>query len=824
MNASYRWLESLVPTGCAPEQIREIITARCCPVDELVPLRADLADVVVARVVTAVPHPDSDHLTVTTVDAGTGELLQVVCGAPNVREGTRYPFAPAGSTLPGGLQLEKRKIRGVISNGMLCSARELRLGEEHEGILELHTDAEPGTPLLAALSVGDTRLVVDVTPNRPDLLSHAGLAREIAAATSTSWSLPRLPDVDRCDVPAARQTAHEGTTGGVTIRLEDAHACPRYMGVVIRGVRVGSSPLWLADRLSAIGARSINNVVDATNYLLHEIGQPMHAFDLDRLCDATVVIRGARVGERIVTLDGVERTLHADAALIADAERAQAIAGVMGGAESEVRPETRDLFLEVAYFDPVRTRRAARRLGLSTDASYRFERGVNVDALPTALSRAVELLVGLTGGRVDGAPLDLYPTPRQPRTLMLRPSRVAAVLGDAVDRDDIASLLGSVGFGVGAPAPGAALTVTVPGWRPDVEREVDLLEEVARLRGYDSFSGELRPFRPGAVPDTPLVAAQRAMRDVLVAAGLRETRAMPFTNHTTVDGSDRSAPALRNPLAANEAYLRTSLLQTLVGRAEFNLSKMHRAIRLFEIGHVFLPTDGALPLREELRAAALIMGERTPRHWTEPATPDVDEWDAKALAEDMARAVAAGASDQVSLTPAADSDHESVLWHVQVGERRLGMARRLVLDAPPWAPPAFGVELTLGTMDASPVPPGESFAVGQPARSRGGGERRFQPLAATPASELDLALLVPHAVTAGDVEHVMRRESGALLERLTLFDEYRGEHVPAGYRSVAWRLTFRHPERTLRDKEIAGRREGLLRTLEGELGVRQRTT
>ncbi|HET7586111.1 MAG TPA: phenylalanine--tRNA ligase subunit beta [Gemmatimonadaceae bacterium] len=835
MNASYRWLEALCPTGRTPAELRDLITARCCTVDEVVPLRQDLAQVVIARVIAAEPHPDSDHLTLTQVDAGLGEPLQVICGAPNVRVGGVYPFAPAGTTLPGGLRLEKRKIRGVISNGMLCSARELHLGEEHEGILELNTDAAPGTPFLAAVDVGDTRLVIDVTPNRADLLSHAGLAREIAAATGVAWSLPALPGggAQAAPIPPAVRAPREGEAGGIRVRLDDEEGAPRYMGVVIRGITVGASPLWLAERLAAVGARSVNNVVDATNYVLHEIGHPTHAFDLSRLAGGTIVIRRACAGERVVTLDGVERVLHTDSTVIADAERAQAIAGVMGGADSEVRPETRDIFLEVACFDPVRTRRSRRAAGLSTDASYRFERGVDVDALPAALERAAQLIVALAGGRVDGAPVDLYPQPRRARVVALRPARVAALLGEPLESGRIAALLRSIGFHVADGPSGHALDVTVPGWRFDVEREVDLIEEVARLHGYDAFSSELRPFRPGAVPDAPLVHVQRAMRHTLVAAGLREVRPMPFVSTPsphgapdgTADGAAGQAGAaltVRNPLAATEAHLRSSLMDTLAARAEFNLRQMHRAIRIFEIGHAFVPANGALALREEVRAAALIMGERTPRHWTQPATPDVDVWDAKALAEDMARALA---RDDAELVPAPPDAPEGLLWYVRAGGEPVGTVRRLALDAPPWAPAAFGVEVTLGQLDAAPVaPPGHAAHGAAPAARATGEPQRYRPLASTPASEVDLALLVPHGVNAADVERVIRRESGAILERLSLFDEYRGEHVPSGQRSLAWRLTFRDPVRTLRDREIAGRRERLLRALEGELGVRQRTS
>lgn len=816
MNASYEWLRTLVPADLSPEAMRDIITARCCPVDELVRLRADLADVVIGLVVEAKPHPDSDHLWVTRVDAGRDELLDVVCGAPNVRAGAKYPFAPAGATLPGGLKLEKRKIRGAVSNGMLCSARELALGTDHEGILEVDTAAAPGTPFLAAVPVGDARLVVDVTPNRSDLLSHVGIARELSAATGTRVAIPPVPGAaDGAVAPPPVRAPREATAGDVGVILADAAGCPRYMGVVLRGVTVADSPDWLAQRLIAVGSRPINNVVDVTNYLLHELGQPMHAFDARRLAGPAVVIRRARAGESITTLDGTVRTLNESMTVIADAERAQAVAGVMGGADSEVGPGTTDIFLEVAHFEPRGVRRTRRALGLSTDASYRFERTVDPELPPHALARAVEMLLAVAGGRVDGVPVDLYPAPRARLTVHLRDARVASVLGEPVPRPEIEALLGAVGFG-GTPAADG-LDIVVPSWRPDVIAEVDLVEEVARLHGYDAFSSELRPFRIGTVPDSPVEVAGRRVRDRLVALGLLEARPMPF-----VVGAAEGFVRVRNPLAENEAYLRRELLDTLARRAEYNLSHMQRDVRLFEVGPAWTPSGGELPL-EELRAAILVMGHRRPPHWSEAETPDVDEWDAKGLAEELVRSAFPAAATAV--VPAS-SDDPGALWDVVVDDAPVGAVRRVPLDAPVWAAPAFGVEVTLMVVPSVRVAaPGTTrYESAEGERAPGVPVHRYVPLPTTPAAEFDLALLVPDDLPAATVERVIRSSAGDLLERVVLFDEYRGAGVPTGHRSLAWRLTLRHPERTLRDKEIAGRREKLLRTLEGELGVRQRTS
>jgi phenylalanyl-tRNA synthetase beta chain len=811
VNASYEWLKAIVPFDLTAEQIRDLITARCCPVDELVRLRADLASVVVGQVVEAGPHPDSDHLWVTKVDAGNGELLDVVCGAPNVKVGAKYPFAAAGTTLPGGLKLEKRKIRGATSNGMLCSAHELALGAEHEGILELTTNLPPGTPFLDAIAVGDTRIVIDVTPNRPDLLSHLGIAREIAAATGGVAQLPSIEGATATIAAAVRSTS-EGASGGVRVKLEDPEGCPRYAGVLIRGVTIGPSPAWLVERLAAVGSRSINNVVDVTNYMLHEVGQPMHAFDASLLGGSAIVVRRAHAGETLRTLDGVDRKLDPSMTVIADATKAQAVAGVMGGSTSEVSDATRDIFLEVAYFDPASTRRTRRKLQLSTDASYRYERGIDIGGIPRALERAAQLLIAVAGGSVEGAPIDLYPAPKPPLAIPLDIARAARLLGDAVLEADVAKLLAPVGFTVSAFANGRA-QVTVPTWRPDATQMVDLFEEIARLRGYDSFSTELRPFRRGTVPDSPLYLLTRRVREACVSAGLLEALSMPF-----VRGSDDTHVRLSNPMAEDEGYLRRDLLETLAKRAEHNLAQKHRDVRLFEIGSVFMPQASGLP-REEMRAAAVVLGHRHPPHWSEPTAPDFDEWDAKALGQLIA--TSAGSDTQVELRVRGDGE---VLWDIAIDGDVRGTIRRLALDAPVWAPAAFGVELMLARTASDPIaPPGQS-KLQSTASVASASPFRFTPFPSTPSTFVDIALLVPNDLEASRVESVIRTSSGELLESLDLLSEYRGAGIADGYRSVAWRLTFRHPERTLRDKEVAGRRDKVLKSLEGELGVRQRTS
>jgi phenylalanyl-tRNA synthetase beta chain len=817
VNASVEWLNAFFDVGSqTATQLRDILTAHTATVEEVVPLRADLAPIVVARVVEERPHPDSDHLHLTKVDMGTGDLLDVVCGAPNVAAGKLYPFAPTGTVMPGGLKIEKRKIRGQTSNGMLCSARELGVGQEHDGILELTVDAAPGTPLLQVMPIGDSRLVVDVLPNRPDLLSHLGLARELEAITGASL---RLPDVGAAmiEIPAPKRFRRAGNAGGIVLHLEDASLATRYMGIVIRGVSVGPSPQWLVDRLAAVGSRSINNVVDATNYVLHELGQPTHAFDLGKfdletkLPQKTVVVRSAKAGETLVTLDGVERKLTPEMTVIADSIRPVGLAGVMGGQDTEVGAQTTDIFIESANFVPARTRRTRRAAGLSTDASYRFERGVDVALAPVALERVAQLVVSLAGGRVDHPAVDLYAGDPAPRPLILRMPRLHRVLGVAVPPDRVATMLRGLGCVAEVEDGGEAVRCVPPSWRLDLVAEIDLIEEVARLQGYEALPDEIRPYRPGTSVDAPLWTTAARLRDTLSALGLLEVRPIPF-----VAGGE-SHVRLLNPLAENEAHLRRSLLETLARRAEYNLAHMHGNVRLFEIGSAFARGD-TLP-DESVRVAMLVMGDRDPVHFAGPSAESFDAWDAKALAERVARV--AFPSVEVRLEPTTDAER---LWEVRLDGEMRGEVRHVALDAPVWARPALGVELVLGPMSNGDVaPPGEhAHGAAEPALIRR--PRPYRPLPSTPAAEFDLALLLPPGVAAARVERVIRDAAGDLLERLNAFDQYEGTGIEEGHRSVAWRLTLRHPERTLRDKEIEGRRTRILAALQQELNVRQRTS
>jgi phenylalanyl-tRNA synthetase beta chain len=796
MNVSRRWLERFLRQKLDAQDVSTRLAAQGAAVDVIEPLNAGLGDIRVALVEEVRQHPNADRLRVCTVNDGGAERRQVVCGAPNVTAGRKYPFAPVGATVPVGkggtpMRIEKAKLRGELSEGMLCSARELGVGADADGLWELETNAAPGTLLLEALPLDDERIVVDVTPNRPDLLGHKGIARELAASLNVPYRLPQLgtaaiaPDVP----PVQRATGvREVLTGPLRVAIDDPEGCARFHAAVIRGVKVGPSPAWLRQPLEAVGVRSINNIVDATNYVMLELGQPMHAYDLATLKGPALIARRAVPGEKLVTLDGVERTLDADTTVIADAARVVGIGGIMGGAETEVRDTTTDLALEAAWFEPARVRRARRALGLSTEASYRFERGVDRWNATEAMRRCIEIILLTAGGTVDGTPVDLHPLVANPPRIFLRLARVRQVLGLDLGQHEVERCLVAIGATVVAKPDDARVAVDVPGWRPDLTTEIDLVEEVARMHGYDRVPTELRPFRVGTLPDAPAVAVKDRIRQGLVAEGLAEVVSLPFT---AADG-DSSVPLL-NPLADTGASLRRRLLPTLVRHAERNWNNHVRDVRLFEVGTVFeRGPSGKRPV-EQLRLGLVVTGAREPGHWASDAVPDVDVWDLKGLAS------VAGALAHPGATWHVEGDH--FMARLKDG-RTVGWAGRLDADTPPWGGALFGVEID--------VTDGERPSV------------RVVPLPTTPAVERDLSLVLPDGVASSAVAAVIRQAAGGLLEAVRVTAEFRGAALGEGRRSVTFRLTFRAPDRTLRDADVDTIETGVLGALERELGLSRR--
>jgi phenylalanyl-tRNA synthetase beta chain len=797
MNISYRWLQSLAPDiEGTPQEIADRLASYGAPADEIVDLAANLRDLVVARVIEAKRHPNADRLSLCVVDAGGPELLSVVCGAPNVQADAFYPFAPVGASLPNGMTIRRAKIRGETSEGMLCSPSEIGLGRDSSGILTLHGTFVPGEPFAGALGLDDVRFLLDIGPNRGDLLSHVGIARELAG---DAVRLPSFPG----DHDAGRALALEGAAAGeITVRIDDEDGCPRYLGVLIRGVRIAPSPAWLDARLRAIGQRPINNVVDATNYILHEVGQPLHAFDAAKL-GGSVVVRRARQGEALRTLDGVERKLDASMLVIADAARPVALAGLMGGADTEVTDVTTDVFLECALFEPKTIRRTRTTLGMSTDASYRFERGVDPENLENALRRAVDLVVSVAGGEVVAPAADVGSEPGPRRTLILRARRTQQVLGIPFTTNRLADLLAPIGFDVEA-RDADSITARVPGFRSyDVEREEDLIEEVARRHGYDNFPDELRPFRPGTVPDHPLSRLEDRLRTAFVAEGFYETRSVPFS------GESEGDVALLLPLSSAESRLRRAVLTTLIHRLEHNFAQGAADVRLFELGTAFAPVaEGAELPEESTRLAAVFTGARAPAHWSVPAQP-FDAFDLKGIAERIADLLRLELRLGAGAEPAGAACMlgQPGLHFVDGDGRTIGVAGRIspgVIDAPAWAGDVWGLELTLADSMAERA------------------DRALRPLPVYPAIERDIALLVPAALAAGEVAATVGDAAGTLLEAVFPFDLFTGKGIPAGMRSIAYRLRFRSPERTLTDDEVDQAITRVLRALETAHGVTRR--
>ncbi len=762
MNVSYRWLRALAPSlELSAPQVAERLAGLGAPADEVTRIGDALRDVVIARVRAVQRHPNADRLSLCEVDAGNG-VLQVVCGAPNVAADTFYPFAPVGASLPGGVQIKKARIRGTESQGMICSAAELGLGRDNAGVLELRGDFTPGTSFIEAVDLDDVRLLLDIGPNRGDLLSHYGIARELVGEDRIE--LPDDPTIGFV------QSTNDGKAARIGIRIDDPEACWRYIGVAIEGVTVGPSPAWLMARLRAIGARPINNIVDVTNFVLHELGQPLHAFDLKLLGGEQIVVRRARAGEKLTTLDGVERALKDDMLVIADADNASAIAGVMGGQASEVTDRTTGILLECALFEPKQVRGTRTALGLSTDASYRFERGVDPDSMERAVRRAIALILEVAGGSIAGA-ADVYPAPLEHARLQLRVDRVEKVLGVRMDAGRLKELLEPIGFRTSGGTD--VLDIDVPGHRrTDVTREADLIEEVARRHGYDNFPTGLVPFRPSVVPEDSVAMLEDELRTLLVGRGFLEARTAAFAPEAEGD------VALLLPLSSAESRLRRALLPGLLRRAAYNFNHGVRHVRLFEIGTAFAPGSEGRPT-ESTRVAAVFTGLREPPHWSGTAEP-YDIWDLKGLAAGVARLLGGAEPVMAGRLPADN------------------------IDAPAWVGEIFGFEFVL---------PADGIT-----RER----THFRELPSFPAIEQDMALLIPETLASEAVEQTVRDAGGMLLESVEPFDLYRGPGMPEGTRSIAYRLRFRAPDRTLTDAEADTAVKRILAKLKDEHGVERR--
>lgn len=806
MKLSLKWLSDYVAPGIAPSELAHRLTMAGLEIEGQSSGGEGLGGVVVAQVKESTQHPNADKLSVTKIDAGTGELLQVVCGAKNYKVGDKVPLATVGSKLPNGMEIKKAALRGVESSGMLCSSRELGLNEEHAGLMILDVALPLGTPIASALGLDDVVFEVNVTPNRPDALSHLGIAREVSAILGVPL---KFPD--------AKLSEGGGAANDVAkVRIEAPERCSRYAARVIEGVKVGPSPQWMQERLKSCGIRAINNLVDVTNYVLLEYGHPLHAFDLDKVAGAEIVVRLAKPGEKLRTLDGKDRALDADDLVIADRDCAQAIAGVMGGGESEVTEGTTRVILESAWFNPSSVRRSSRRHGLHTEASHRFERGTDIDAVPNALDRAAALIAELAGGQVLKGAIDVYAKKHEPRWVTLRPSQVGELLGTMVPAEETKKILGALGFGVaGGEVPGKFV---VPTWRVDVDREEDLIEEVARIRGYDKVPSVL-PRGPSDLAMEPLAnEVEERVRTALGGAGLMEVVSYSFVTPkelwwlTVRELSELGQPvesiALKNPLSAEQSVMRTTMYAGLTQALSHNLRHQAEGVRLYEWGRTYVPNPqgGAehRPVaRETLRVAGVLAGLRLGRHWTAPDAR-VDFYDAKGAVEAVLRSL--------GIESATFAAVEFAPYHPRASARVVGHGGAVMGTMGELHPRAAKeLDLPVGVyMFELEVEQLKRAAVLKP---------KAAPLTKFPAVLRDLAVVVDAAMSAEALRKVILEAGGKLVEDARVFDVYTGKPIPEGKKNVAFALHYRAEDRTLTDVEVNEAHTRIVSQVNARLGA-----
>ncbi|MEJ5358596.1 MAG: phenylalanine--tRNA ligase subunit beta [Desulfobacterales bacterium] len=785
MKISLSWLSQYTAIRRSPSEIAEALTRAGIAVDAVVDRFRYLEGVRVGRIVGLAPHPNAPRLTVCRVETGEERPRSIVCGAPDLRVGLLVPAALPGAVLPDGTSVAETAVRGVPSEGMLCSAGELGLGADRGGLLELPAGLPVGEALHRALGLSDPVLELDLTPNRGDCLSLIGVAREVAALQGTRLRLPRVRLVEN-GPPVAERAA---------VAIEAPEACPRYVARVVEGVTIGPSPFWLQDRLLSVGMRPINNIVDVTNFVMLECGQPLHAFDLDRLADRRIVVRTARAGERFVTLDGRGRTLEEGMLLICDGRGPVAVAGVMGGLDSEIRGETTRVLIESACFEAGSVRRTAKRLGLPTEASRRFEKGVDPTGTVRAADRAAQLMAEIAGGRVARGVIDAHPRPWTPQPIRLDLERTARFLGVAFPKARIRRLLRSIGFEVAPGASRRELRVTPPPFRPDVSRPEDLAEEIARLAGFDEIPVTVPALPAAGVRPFAREELRRRLRDVLNGLGFTEVITYSFIDlrdgerlRLSADDPRRLPVALLNPIAEDQSVLRTSLLPGLLHTLRFNLDQQTRRVKIFEVGKVFLPRQGAELPAEPERLAGLWSGPRAILSWHERETP-CDFYDLKGTLEALLDALHAPEVRFAALADAAcDATRPGRSARILAAGEVLGFVGEIhprVRSAFDLKQEAFVFELDLEALER-----------------RVGGLRHRQPVLRFPAAVRDLTVILDAGIEAQAVLEAIREAAPAWLEQAGLIDVFSGPPIPAGERSLTFRLSYRSGERTLEDSAV----------------------
>lgn len=828
MKVSLNWLDEYVAVPAELQEFCDRLDLTGTGVEGVETLGDTFDNIVTAQVLSKEPHPDSDHMWVCKVDVGANnvgedgnpEPLQIVCGAQNFNEGDHIVTAMVGAELPGDIKIKKSKLRGVVSCGMNCSQRELGLGNDHEGIMILPEDAPVGIPFSEYFKNTDTVLDLEITPNRPDCLSISGFAREVGAIYGNDWTDPLPAAAAKMAVADTAETVEDLAT----ITIDDPERCPRYSARIIKGVKIGPSPDWMVERLAAIGQRSINNIVDVTNYILFLFGQPLHSFDLDKLKGpdgkANVVIRAAKEGEKLVTLDGVERTLTPDMTVISTPDAgAVALAGVMGGLESEVTDSTTDIFLEAATFQPGRTSRTSRNLGLISESSLRYERGVDDWGIDERCAAAAALMVEVAGGEVVRAAgnnegiIDVWPLKSEERNLIFRMDRFNSMMGTDIPESFIVDTLVRLGCAVnGRDDANGVLNITAPSFRPDLEREIDLYEEVLRIWGMDRVESTMpaSPKRIGRIIRSDEVKA--AINRTLTASGLNETMTYSFAEPSDIEKlrlpvqESSIAVELLNPLNADQSVMRQSIIPGLLRSVAYNQSRSVNNVQLYEVGSVFTTSDGRKNPKEKTKVAAVMAGAMEDAGWNTRPEP-FDFFDGKGVLENLARELALpkvrfqalSAEDAPHLQPGRAAQMMSggavIGW---VGELHPQVVAAFKADAP-----VVAFELDADALDKCMQP-----------------SRPYVDVPTFPAIEVDQNFVVGEDVPHEKLVQVMTSAGGKLLENVALFDVYRDdERVGKGKKSMAYKLVYRAPDRTLTSEEVERAHEKLVKKVSGATGA-----
>lgn len=788
MRVPYTWLKDFIEIEMTAQELAGVLTNAGIEVEEIITLKTDFSGVVVVEVLAVEKHPEADKLFVTQVWDGEEEHT-VVAGIANMQPGDKVPLAKPGALLPGDIKIKRARLRGVESAGMLCSAAELglALNAETNGILVLDKNTSLGQPLEKALYLTDPILVLGLTPNRADCLGLLGVAHEVAALTGKMVEMP---------ITAASMKPSTCLVPKITIK--DSKLCARYAGLVLRDVRIGASPVWMQVRLLQVGVRPINNIVDVTNYVMWEWGQPLHAFDYPALAERSVVVRPALAGEIIVTLDSMERLLTDEMLVIADAKRPIAIAGVMGGLETEVTKETTSVLLESAHFDPVSIRRTGRSLGLYSEAQQRFEKGVDVNSCAQAILRASQLIEILGAGVTDGDVVDEYVAPRYPKQIRLRPERARKLIGLEISQLEMAMIFRRQGFSVGE---GTQLHVTVPTRRQDLQLEVDLIEEVARIYGYEKIGITLPA---GAMTQGRLTHRQQLLkktRQTLLACGFAEVINYSFISPQAAEKLQIPAASplrqeifIANPLSEEQSLMRTQLTSGLLTNIAYNKNRNQHDLKLFELGSVYFAQELLLQrgAAERLVLGIAITGAFPAEHWQQKPVA-VDFFELKGVVETFFARLGCG---QIKYLPA------EIAWcqsgqsaGILLGDEEVGWLGRIhpaVADGYGLDKPAYLAEINL-----------------QLVLSRANLLLQYALLPRYPAMLRDIAIVVPDTVSAAEVIGLIREAGGPLVEEVNLFDLYRGPQIPTGSRSLAFAVKYRDPAKTLSDDVVTRQHQSI---------------